>query len=75
MTLSQEKAQTMAGDLARLVKNLMHAEQDTVALLAIDRSIGAGLEKLRQGDPEAKKEASQAVFEILRAKFQTINAS
>ncbi|MBV5318008.1 MAG: methyl-accepting chemotaxis protein [Desulfobulbaceae bacterium] len=75
MTLSQEKAQTMAGDLARLVKNLVQAEKDMVRLLALDGSILTNLEKLATADTEAKQETTRAVFEILRTKLQAINGS
>jgi methyl-accepting chemotaxis protein len=75
MTLSQEKAQTMAGDLARLVKNLVQAEKDMVRLLALDGSILTNLEKLATADTDAKQETTRAVFEILRTKLQAINGS
>lgn len=73
MTLSQEKAQTMAGDLARLVKNLVYAEKTMTAMLAIDQGIVASLEKLPQSDTETRTIITRSMFEDLRNKFQTIN--
>lgn len=73
MSLSQEKAQTMAGDLARLVKNLVYAEKTMTAMMAIDQGIVASLEKLPQSDTETRTIITRSIFEDLRSKFQTIN--
>jgi len=75
MALSQEKAQTMAGDLASLVNNLLHAEKNTATLLARDRIVIAAMEKLSQDGAENKTELIQSLLEHLREKFKTINES
>ena len=75
MTLSQDKAQSMASDLALLVKDLVHAEQNTAEMLALDQGITGNLAKLSQSDPENRTDSTQALFEVIRTKFQVINKS
>jgi len=68
MATSQEKAQTMAGDLTRLVSNLMAAEKKLAASLAADPTMVTALTT----SPEDKA-AATAAFDFLRQKFQVLN--
>ena len=65
----------MASDLALLVKDLVHAEQNTAEMLALDQGIAGNLAKLSQSDPESRTDSTHALFEAIRAKFQVINKS
>jgi methyl-accepting chemotaxis protein len=69
MALSKEKAQTMASDLSRLVKEMVSTERDLADVLAHETSIVAGLEQLAQSDAAA----SSNLLAILRDKFKMLN--
>ncbi|WP_306549341.1 methyl-accepting chemotaxis protein [Desulfobulbus sp.] len=71
--LSMDKAQTMAGDLSRLVGNLMHAEKETAATLADSQMLVASLEKLSSASGDAGKELTQAMFAYLSRRFKVMN--
>jgi len=71
--LSLEKAQTMAGDLSRLVGNLMHAEKETAAALADSQMLVASLEKLSSASGDAGKETTQAMFAYLSRRLKVMN--
>ena len=71
--LSEEKAETMAGDLSRLVKELVRSEVEVAALLANDSAIATTLETLVQRNGEAGTDAPQSLLATLRAKFRNIN--
>ena len=74
MQVSQEKAQTMAGDIANLVSTLMHAERDLVVSFAADHNLAGNLEKLSKDDAEAEKAAATQVLQAnLREKFASLN--
>ncbi|WP_448874967.1 methyl-accepting chemotaxis protein [Desulfobulbus propionicus] len=69
LALSKEKAQTMAGDLSRLVKEMVSAEREAAELLANETAIVTGLGQLAQGDAAAPGN----LLSVLRAKFPILN--
>lgn len=73
MALSEEKAQTLATDLAHLVKNRMYAENTLAGVLAKDQRLIANLERLPQEDTESRTKIANSIRETLRSKFRTIN--
>lgn len=73
MDLSQEKAQTMAVDLSRLVSNLLTAEKKMVASLAIGKAIVTPMAGLSQENPSANGELLHSLSEYLRQRFDVIN--
>jgi len=75
MELSKEKAQTMAGDMALLVGNLMHAEKETVAALGDAQMLRTSLEKLAGASGEEAKEIQKAMFTYMQGRFKILNES
>ncbi len=75
MELSKEKAQTMAGDMALLVGNLMHAEKKTVAALGDAQMLRTSLEKLAGASGEEAKEIQKAMFTYMQGRFKILNES
>ncbi|WP_084312103.1 methyl-accepting chemotaxis protein [Desulfobulbus elongatus] len=71
--LAEEKAHTMAADLARLVSNLMQAEKDAATVLADSQIVTASLEKLSGPDDTTGKEAQRALFTFLGHRFKVMN--
>ena len=75
MGISQEKTQSMASDLALLVKNLLDAEKDMVGALAVDPVYVQALHDISQADPETRKEQEEDLFDNIDKKFQRLNSS
>jgi len=73
MALSQEKARTMAGDLADLVGNLLQTEQGIAQSLASSREVIAVMDKLAGGSAENSGELVQSLFGSLSYAFKGIN--
>lgn len=76
MELSKKNAQTMAGDIALLVGNLMHAEKETVAALGDAQMLRTSLEKLAAvSNGEEGREIQKAMFTYMQGRFKILNDS
>ncbi len=74
MTLSKEKAQTMAADLAELVNHMLGAEMDVASSLATDKKTIAIMEQLSGSDDGNRGALVQDLFEDLKYEFKGVNA-
>jgi len=71
--LSKDKAQTMAGDMARLVGNLMQAEKEAASTLADSRQLVANMEQLAGAGGQDAAALTQAMFIYLERRFAAMN--
>jgi methyl-accepting chemotaxis protein len=70
--LAQEQAATMAGDIATLVGNMMHAEKESTAALADAQMLRTTMEKLAAGG-DNRTELTQAMFTYLQRRFKVMD--
>jgi methyl-accepting chemotaxis protein len=74
MSLSQEKAQTTAADLAGLVGHMLNAEIEVSKALAANRETIKIMAKLAEGSEGNRQGLVQGLYEDLKYKFKGINA-
>ncbi|MDD2467628.1 MAG: methyl-accepting chemotaxis protein [Desulfobulbus sp.] len=72
-SLSEDKAQSIASDLARMIGNLVRAEKETAETLADSQLIRDDLEKLAGATDQVAKEINSNLFAALKRRFKVMN--
>lgn len=69
LTLSEEQAQGIASDLARMTRNILETEKDKVAAMATQKPIVDLVASVKASGIEASSQQAEAVFKSLKRQF------